>query len=662
MNFNGVLDVFWQENSLIHQVILSLFIITVIGEIGYWLRSRTQLQSTQGKIKELESFLKQYRQSQSQSKNYRIPRNTKNFRWFTQHLDGTWINDNFTAKIDHGDFILLQYPARLSRSASSSPFRFIPGILIGLGVLGTFYGIQEGLAAISEVRLDDNTSEVIESTFGLLGGMQIAFSTSLMGLGSSSVLTFVLFLSQVVRRQHLSQLRHRLDRIAFLQSPEHFLARLNFDSNADAAEALSEASQNIRKLSPEAIGSAVADSMKPTFENISSALVELRKEVSQDREELLRTLIQEQRVQLIEPILEELKQTSNLNQQTLNLIAESSQAVRELKDELAGVTTSLSGAIQTIQEFQQDTLQKLEEFAEGLQSILANFQTGTKEVFDDISVKLQEAIQSSIQGLDHQKTAFEASAQQAASTFKGIREELEQSLTTQGEQQRRLLSEFTTTMEETVGSQAQLITHVGEQATTVMEQASSNLKDTLGNIDVTLQQTRQTVQEELDKFRLEYQRGLVDFFEAQDTLLEETLGKQREGLVQVLEKTDAVFLNEYERRQELGQQVQEQIVQVETFISAMGLTSGERLAQLQEITETLGGEAEKIDKSYSNLVQRLNQSLAQSHEHLATELTKTRESNVRFFTEADAATAKLANRLLTAANYLVSASSTQKQY
>lgn len=659
MNLNDVWNVVWGEGTLFHYTIAVLFGVTIVGEIFYWIRSRIKLQASQSKIRELEKFSKQAMNAQDSQ--YRIPKSSNNFRWFTHHLGGEWIDNYFCAKLEHGDFVLLQYPAALSRSAASSPFRFIPGILIAIGVLGTFYGIQDGLTDLSMADIRENSQQLLSSSVRLLEGMKTAFSTSLMGLGSSSLLTFVLFLSQVVRRQHISQLRHRLDRIAFLESPEHLLSKLNLDSNAEAAVSLKEAAENIRELSPQAIGSAVGESMRPIFTDINSSLLALREEISQDREELLNTLIQEQRTQLIQPILEELNRTSNLTETTSRLIQETSQAINGLTDELAGVTRSLSGAIETIQEFQQQTLTELNQFAKNLQTILSDFQTGTRDVMEEISDQITQGVDASIKAMEGQKEAFEESAKQAASTFVEIREQLETALTTQGQEQRRLLSDFTETMEQTVSNQTQLLSETGDQAKSVMEQASSNLTDTLGNIDETLQNTRITVQEELEQFRQQYQEALMHFFEDQDKILEETLGKQRDGLIQMLDKTDAVFVQEYERRKELGEQVDGQIQQVTHFVSSVGLTSGERLAQLQEITQSLGGEAEKIDQSYANLIQRLNQALDQSNRHLEQELRQSRESSIQFFQAADSATAEVSKRLLTAANYLVSASAAQQK-
>ena len=659
MDLNQFWNVVWGEGTLFHYTIAVLFGVTILGEIFYWIRSRSKLQASQSKIRELEKFSKQAMEAQDSQ--YRIPRNSNNFRWFTHHLGGEWIENYFCAKLEHGDFVLLQYPAALSRSAASSPFRFIPGILIAIGVLGTFYGIQEGLTELSLADIGGDSQQLLSSSVKLLEGMKTAFSTSLMGLSCSSLLTFVLFLSQVVRRQHISQLRHRLDRIAFLESPEHLLSKLNLDSNAEAAVSLKEAAENIRELSPQAIGSAVGESMRPIFTDINSSLLALREEISKDREELLNTLIQEQRTQLIQPILEELNRTSNLTETTSRLIQETSQAINGLTDELAGVTRSLSGAIETIQEFQQQTLTELNQFAKNLQTILSDFQTGTRDVMEEISDQITQGVDASIKAMEGQKEAFEESAKQAASTFVEIREQLETALTTQGQEQRRLLSDFTETMEQTVSNQAQLLSETGDQAKSVMEQASSNLTDTLGNIDETLQNTRITVQEELEQFRQQYQEALMHFFEDQDKILEETLGKQRDGLIQMLDKTDAVFVQEYERRKELGEQVDGQIQQVTHFVSSVGLTSGERLAQLQEITQSLGGEADKIDQSYANLIQRLNQALDQSNRHLEQELRQSRESSIQFFQAADSATAEVSKRLLTAANYLVSASAAQQK-
>lgn len=657
MYLSQILNAIWQP-SIFHYTIFLLLLAATVAEVYYLIRTYIELQASQSRISHLEKFVKQARNDNQNA--YRIPRSDKHFRWFANHLDGEWSGDNFLAKLRHGDSILLQYPMSLSRSAEVSPLRFVPGILIAIGVLGTFYGIQSGLSQMSLSDIGRDSQELLSSSVQLLEGMKTAFSTSLLGLGTSSLFTIVLFASQLLRRQHLSQLRRRLDRVAFLESPERLLSRLDSEATAQAARTLQEAADGIRQLNPEAIGNAVGDSMKPTFYDIKAALGDLRGEISKDREELLTTLVREQEERLITPIIAELKESNRVTQETNKVIRATAKAVNRLNQELGEVVLKLSGAIETIQRFQTETLEELQNFANDLREILGGFRSDVQQTLKEVAEQIQASVDEGIRAMQAQQKAFEESAKQAAETFRGIRQELEQALEKQGAEQRQLLTEFTDIMKVTVEEQKEVLVTAGREASALMSGASEKLESTLTNIDEQLQKTRETVQIELERFRLQYQDALEKFFEEQDRVLEETLGKQRDGLKEVLDKTKEIFEAEYERRKEIGEQLDSQITRTTTFVNSVGLTSGERLAQLESITKNLGGEAERIDAAYASLIERLNAGLEESNKHLTEELKLNRNSSVEFFTQADNATAKLSSELLKSANYLVAASSVQK--
>ncbi|MFM7368330.1 MAG: hypothetical protein ACKO2Z_11165, partial [Sphaerospermopsis kisseleviana] len=131
--------------------------------------------------------------------------------------------------------------------------------------------------------------------------------------------------------------------------------------------------------------------------------------------------------QLIIPVVERLDQSAILTQQA-------SAAVTKLNNELGGISEKLANSIVTIQQFQQQTLGELNNFANSLQSTLHDFQTETTNVLQETGVAITKAVETSITGMESQREAFQKSAEQAADTFKGIRRELEQSLTTQSEQ------------------------------------------------------------------------------------------------------------------------------------------------------------------------------------------------------------------------------------
>ena len=119
-----------------------------------------------------------------------------------------------------------------------------------IGVLGTFYGIQEGLQGIN---LDTTTSqELMASSKELLMGMKTAFSTSLMGLGSGSLFTLILFAGDSLRQQRRDSLRQKLKAIAILETADN--------ANQKAAESLSIVADKLtglNQLSAESVGEAV---------------------------------------------------------------------------------------------------------------------------------------------------------------------------------------------------------------------------------------------------------------------------------------------------------------------------------------------------------------------------------------------------------------------
>lgn len=102
--------------------------------------------------------------------------------------------------------------------------RYILGVMVFLGLIGTFWGVlltvsgvQTVLHALDPSSVDDPVAFITHlksSVGGMLGGLSTAFSTSLFGLGGSVILGFV----EVQTRQARSSLLSELDRfvVSFL--------------------------------------------------------------------------------------------------------------------------------------------------------------------------------------------------------------------------------------------------------------------------------------------------------------------------------------------------------------------------------------------------------------------------------------------------------------
>jgi hypothetical protein len=601
------------------------------------------------------------------------------FSWLTRHLDGEIFSDKIEVKKDNNNYyILSSYPSILTKSLPRSPVYYAPTLLTALGILGTFLGIFLGLQEIGIDNLKE-TDKLLTASTKLLEGMKTAFSTSLAGLGSASIMMVLLAYGGYLRQSKRNKIRKNLSEIAYVESTQKLLSRLDNSPKENTSKSLKDLANNLsflsnltpeniafaiqkaiasekiaiveelqtqnshlRNLTPsniqqvvrDAIASekiaileelqtqnsylqnftpiAIANAIQPLVTPIQEELTAL-KQIQIEQESTIQLLVRELRNELIEPVVQRLDQSAKLTE-------EASLAVRELKNELGGIAESLAGAVQTIQEFQQDTLVKLQEFAQSLQQILNQFSGDTKGVLQQVAIEINSAVGESIKGMEAQRQAFEISANSAADTFKGIREDLQEALTTQATQQKEMLEGVKISTESILEKttiaftqQTETIKNVGKEASELMNQAKENLLETLTNIDDILDQTRITLQEELERFRFEYQASLTEFFTQQNNLLEETLGKQKEGLSEVVNNLQTTFKEEVETRKELGKEVNESLVKIQkavttvnNLVNAVGLTSGERFAQLQELAYTIGNEAQKVENTYGKINEKVN--------------------------------------------------------
>lgn len=572
--------------------------------------------------------------------------------WMFNYLEGERDRQGFTVRLQNNYFILLSYPAILGRSVPRSPVHFAPTLLTALGIFGTFLGISIGMGQISISDIKD-PQQLVSVSSSLLGGMKLAFLTSLLGLLGAIPLMFILASNTKQKERYRDRLRQRLNGLAFVETSERILSELS-DSGISAIADLAEAAKSLRQannFTPNVITDAIKEAIRT---ETSLAIAELKslKELQKNQGQTVELLIKQLRDELIEPVVERLDRSAHLTQQA-------SEAVVSLKNELGDISQSLAGAVETIQVFQKDTLTDLQKFAFTLSGILNNFQAETKGVLQEVGTEINRAVAESVLGMEAQRQAFAESASTASQTFKGIREDLEVSLCTQSEQQKVMLQEVESQTRKILQDasiafqdQSETLKVVGSEASQLMNGAKDNLLGTLTNIDKMLQNTRQTVQEELQVFRVEYQSALTSFFSEQNNLLDLTLGRQREGLAQVVIDLQDTFASECRKREEMSAGVDNSLTKitatvksVEELASAIGINSSERLGQLQEIARTVGDEAHRVEKSYQKMTEQFDRALIKGNEQLADYLKNANQTYSTTLQEIDGTAASFCNKL-----------------
>ncbi|WP_039987999.1 hypothetical protein, partial [Paraglaciecola mesophila] len=366
--------------------------------------------------------------------------------------------------------------------------------------------------------------------------------------------------------------------------------------------------------------------------------------------------------ELIVPVTSELKHTSDA-------VNTSNELSRQLNENVALVLKQVGETVETIDNFNQETMQKLQAFAQSLREVLEGFKADTEGTMTRITGEVQNVLDMSVKGMTAQREAFDESAQRAATAFEGMGQKLEDALNKRALSEKALFTateqRIETLLEQTNKSfeeQNSVLKQTGIEASSLMESARVELEQGLGNIDEKVTGMSRTVQKELESFREQYQDNLTQFFNQQNNLLEDTLGKQRDNLVEVVDKFKQVFTEEYQTRHNLLQeltaqheQLQSSATTIQRLAKAIGLTETATMSELQDIANTIGRHAGDLKKEYimaSSAFKEITEGLPKAMEQYFKEANQSTEL---FFRSFDDAAGRIHNRLAQAADFLVDA-------
>ena len=401
------------------------------------------------------------------------------------------------------------------------------GMLVGIGVLGTFIGLTIGIMGIAGVPLDD-AKELKEGIKSLLEGMQTAFFTSVAGMLLSSIYTF--FEKDALNRlaRTCVKLCEKLDELFFISELEKQQILTN-RQNKLFLEQVAIIVHDIKSVDDDAneltIGNMLRDIkqsneyqidvLNAMAENICNGLGEKFKELAD--------AIQNPAANMANGIVEELKtaikQMAESVETTVNSIT---------KGNLDKVSEQLGSAIQSLETFPQTMAllsKKMQNNMEQLEKQIANINSETAQVGANLADKQASLNQQSVDILDkfqngmndtneilkevrNSLVEFEKLHQQAASTIEKIRNAAS-SVELASKNIDNAQTKFTTTN-----------TNVFESIKKMLEKAIDDTQKTFDNIKATIDESTnlkndfETVQQNLGKIFEEMNNGLQEYSKA----------------------------------------------------------------------------------------------------------------------------------------------------
>ena len=612
--------------------------------------------------------------------------------WITDHLVYEIEEDSFIIERKNGMWLSKSPITQMLPAYDVSRYKLVPALLTSIGITGTFLGITLGL---SEFNMGGESKALLASAAQLLEGMKTAFYTSLAGLSLSAVFMAVMKISSSSIAKAQNQFTVSIAKQYLEASPIMYLKNISNENQQEVIDAqlksakvmeslggsmnavveqLSSLSQTFNgEVIATTISRAVTESletqMTPALEGIRSELATLKDIKEQNQKELVELMIGEMKIQLIEPVVKELEKTSNA-------VERNNEVSELLNRNVENVITRTAETVETIDKFQQETMVKLQSFAESLKDILSSFKEDTQGAMGAIAQEVQLMLNSATEGMDKQRIAFEDSSKTAASAFEGINESMDNALSDRQQAEQALFNNVENRIasllkesQEIFDKQTKVLETVGEEASGLMSSAKEELISGLGDIDKKVISMSHTVQTELEAFREQYQQNLTNYFTQQNNLLEDSLGKQRDGLNGVVDNFRTVFESEYQTRHNLLQELTAQHTElqksaktIEQVAKAIGLNEASKMAELQDAAQTMGREIGQLKKEYSKAAATFNDVTENLPKAMDEYFTRANQSFEGFFTDFDTAASSIHNKLSQAAGYLINSQVQRREF
>ncbi|MBW7876967.1 MAG: anti-phage defense ZorAB system ZorA [Candidatus Cloacimonetes bacterium] len=145
----------------------------------------------------------------------------------------------------------------------------IPSVLTGLGVLGTFIGLTQGLAGI-DLAQESTIEELRQGISAMINGANVAFMTSLWGVTLSLCFGFMIKAGESLLHADLSGLQTGIDYLFPRQTAEFSLMEIARSS---------EKALNLQSKFAEEISNSLQESVKDATKEISLVLRDSLKEI-----------------------------------------------------------------------------------------------------------------------------------------------------------------------------------------------------------------------------------------------------------------------------------------------------------------------------------------------------------------------------------------------
>ncbi|WP_288411276.1 anti-phage ZorAB system protein ZorA [uncultured Herbaspirillum sp.] len=510
-------------------------------------------------------------------------------------------------------------------------FKHLPGIFTGIGIIGTFFGLIDGLRAF---KVSENAALVRTSLESLMHSVGEAFHVSAFAIGAAMLVTFLEKLLLAALYRYTDEIAHDIDARFESGAGEEYLSRLVKASEESASQSkiLKDALvQELGELLRELTSAQIAASAKSAQEQV---------EVTRLENQALGKTIAESIQQSLKAPLEDIANTVKSASGD-----QSASAVSMLQDVMASFSQRLNdlfgGQISGLSDLNQQTARSIQEAVGSLQALVSNMEASSQRSADAMAERMAQAVEkmeSRQEAMNAQSAAFiEQIRQLVASSQSETNQHLHATLESVGKQMATMianLNESQAQVFESNRAREQSMSDRASEAVSVMSHSVDSVVKELGAAATKMAQSVATLgnatSASIDKLNAGAEllgtasRNFASAGERVSGVLDQTAtvsGKLAEAAGALTSGSSALqeLLRDYRlQRDAMGHLVTELRSVVDSAHREATLT-GDVLSRIEGAATRLGN-AQKMADEYLDGVSKV---LGEAHNSFATEVTRT---------------------------------------
>lgn len=542
-------------------------------------------------------------------------------------------------------------------------FKHLPGLFTGIGIIGTFSGLIEGLR---QFQVSENAATVRDSLQSLMHLVGEAFLVSAAAIAAAMLVTFIekLLLASLYRRTE--EIAHDIDASFDSGAGEEYLSRLVRASEDSASQSkilkdalVKELGELLRELTSAQI-TASKDAQLQLVDRLAQTSKE-QVEASREDNKALGATIAESIQQSLQGPLQDIASTVKAASGD-----QSATAARMLQDVMASFSQRLNdlfgGQISGLSDLNQQTAKSIQDAVGTLQTLVANIEESSRRSTDTMAERMAQAIEkmeARQEAMNAQSAAFiEQIRQLVASSQSETNTKLQATLETIGTQVSGMLATLNDSQAAVFESNRAREQVMADRTTSAVNSMSESVEAAIKEIGVASTQMAQnvavltqTTSTSVDKMNAgaEQLGAASRNFAAAGERVTGVLGQAASVTAKLAETSGALtagastlqdLLRDYRvQRDAVGQLVAELRETVELARREASLTT-DILTRIESSATRLGTAQKQADE-YLEGVSRV---LGEAHTTFATEVRRTLEkANTEFHNKLGAAVGLLSS-------------------